>query len=194
MAATTGHMPALNISGTPRTKRAPLSQQHRLQLLRRALNEQHTPTRVRVAACLVLLYAQPMARLVRLSVDDIPVDDDQVLLRLGTPATPAPEPFGELLATYLRERANMNTATNADTRWLFPGGRAGQPLAPSGLSRQLRTFGMPTTQARTAAFRQLVLQAPAPVIAHALGYNPNTAHQHHADAGGTWARYTSDPT
>jgi hypothetical protein len=86
-------------------------------------------------------------------------------------------------------RANMNTATNPDADWLFPGGRAGQPLTPGALLQQLRALGLPVTQTRTAAFRQLVLQAPAPVIAHALGYHPNTATKHVTAAGGTWNRY-----
>jgi hypothetical protein len=37
--------------------------------------------------------------------------------------------------------------------------------------------------------RQLVLQAPAPVVAQALGFHPVTAHRHAADAGGTWKSY-----
>ncbi|MFC5748071.1 hypothetical protein [Actinomadura rugatobispora] len=48
--------------------------------------------------------------------------------------------------------------------------------------QQLRVHGVPVTQTRTAAFRQLVLQAPAPVVAQALGYHPGTA------ASGTWNR------
>jgi len=43
--------------------------------------------------------------------------------------------------------------------------------------------------ARTAALRQLVLQAPAPVVAQALGYHPITTRWHRADAGGTWTHY-----
>jgi hypothetical protein len=83
----------------------------------------------------------------------------------------------------------MNTAANPDADWLFPGGRAGQPLTPGALLQQLRALGLPVTQTRTAAFRQLVLQAPAPVIAQALGYHHNTATKHAIAAGGTWMRY-----
>ncbi|MGP0023423.1 MAG: hypothetical protein ACLPKE_08660 [Streptosporangiaceae bacterium] len=49
--------------------------------------------------------------------------------------------------------------------WLFPGQRVGQPLTPGALRQQLQAFGIPTTQARASAFRQLVLQAPAPIVA-----------------------------
>jgi hypothetical protein len=94
-----------------------------------------------------------------------------------------------MLTELAANRANMNTAANPACSWLFPGGRAGQPLSPGALLQQLRALGVPVTQTRTAAFRQLVLQAPAPVVAHALGYSPSTATRHVIDAGGTWSRY-----
>ncbi len=94
-----------------------------------------------------------------------------------------------MLADLAASRPNMNTAANPGCDWLFPGGRPGQPLTPGALLRQLRAHGVPVTQARTAAFRQLVLQAPAPVIARALSYSPGTAAGHVTAAGGTWSRY-----
>lgn len=81
-------------------------------------------------------------------------------------------------------------AANPAARWLFPGGRPGQPLTPGALLPSLRHLGIPVTKARTAALHALVRQAPAPVIAQALGYHhTTTVHRHHADAGGTWNRY-----
>lgn len=56
----------------------------------------------------------------------------------------------------------MNTAVNPGCDWLFPGGRAGQPLTAGALLQQLHVLGVHVTQTRTAAFRQLVLQAPPP--------------------------------
>ena len=45
---------------------------------------------------------------------------------------------------------------------------------------------MPPT---SVSFRQLVLQAPPPVVARALGYDYGTAADHAIAAGGTWNRY-----
>ena len=70
-----------------------------------------------------------------------------------------------MLTELAANRANMNTAANPACLWLFPGGRAGQPLTPGALVQQFRALGVAATQTRTAAFRQLVLQAPAPVVA-----------------------------
>ncbi|MEV6949778.1 hypothetical protein AB0N07_49385 [Streptomyces sp. NPDC051172] len=58
--------------------------------------------RVRVAACLVLLFAQPVGRIVRTTVDDILRDGRHVALRLGDPSTPVPEPVADLLLDYLQ--------------------------------------------------------------------------------------------
>ncbi|MFG6202414.1 hypothetical protein [Nonomuraea sp. JJY05] len=189
-AMTDGHMPLLKLPTPTRRPLAPISQHRRLALLRRCLTDTTIPLRARVAACLVLLYAQPVSRLLRLTLDDLIVGSDgQRFLRLGTPPTPVPEPFAAMLTELAAARANMNTATNADARWLFPGGRTGQPLTSNALLPQLRALGIQATQTRTAAFRQLVLQAPAPVVADALGFRPSTATKHVTAAGGTWNRY-----
>ena len=62
---------------------APLHQHRRLAILRRALNDDSLPLRARVAAALVLLYAQPVTRIVRLTVDDVLDDGATVAVRLG---------------------------------------------------------------------------------------------------------------
>ena len=93
-----------------------------------------------------------------------------------------------MLTELAGNRVNMNTAANPDCQWLFPGQRVGQPLMPIRLRRQLHALGIPLTQARTASFRQLVLQAPPPVVARALGLDYGTATDHAIAAGGTWNR------
>lgn len=83
----------------------------------------------------------------------------------------------------------MNTATNRDSRWLFPGRRAGQPLHPFALSGLINDLGVPTTASRAAAIRQQVLEMPDPVVADALGYHQVTTARLASEAGGTWSRY-----
>jgi hypothetical protein len=47
----------------------------------------------------------------------------------------------------------------------------------------------PAAATRVATLRQLVLQAPAPVVATALGFCHHTTQRHHTEAGGTWKTY-----
>lgn len=76
-----------------------------------------------------------------------------------------------------------------DDRWLFPGRLPGQPVAYITLHRWLRQLEFPLVEARVCALRQLVLQAPAPVIADALGFHQTTTTRQRAHAGAIWNRY-----
>ena len=83
----------------------------------------------------------------------------------------------------------MRTAANHASRWLFPGCGAGQPLRAETLASAIHELGVPAAAGRGAAIRQLVLQAPAPVVAQALGYHDKTTSRLVTEAGGTWSRY-----
>ncbi|WP_262697950.1 MULTISPECIES: hypothetical protein [Streptomyces] len=145
--------------------------------------------RLRVAGVIVLLYAQPLTRAVRLTVDDVVHDGEAVPLRLGEPASPVPAPVAALLLEHLATRSNMNTATNPASRWLFPGRRTGQPLGSNHLSALLNKADIPIAAARGAAIRQQLLELPAPVLADALGYHDKTTSRLRNETGGTWSRY-----
>ncbi len=168
---------------------ASLPQRQRMALLGRLLAGHDLPLRPRIAGVIVLLYAQPLSRVARLTINDVIRDHDQVLLRLGEPPSPVPTPFAQLLLTWISERDNMNTATNPDSHWLFPGRRAGQPMHPESLAGHLRQLGVPTGSARAAAIRQYVLEMPAPVVADALSYHPVTTAKIATQIGVTWSRY-----
>jgi hypothetical protein len=138
----------------------------------------------------MLLYAQPLSRVLRLAVSDITRSDDgQLHIRFGHPPAPVPEPFASLLTQLIADRP----ATTSN--WLFPGRNPGQAVAYATIFTQLRGLGFPMRTARISALRQLVLQAPAPVIAEALGFHYTTTERQHANAGATWNRYpTGDHT
>ncbi|MFB6782500.1 hypothetical protein ACFCX0_35245 [Streptomyces sp. NPDC056352] len=168
---------------------APLNQHRRLALLRRTLNDGSLPLRSRVVAALVLLYAQPVSRIVRLTIHDITDDGTTIAVRLGDPSSPLPEPVAELMRAYIRSRQQLPYTSSRSARWLFPGRQPGQPMNPGSLQAHLREIGVPPQRGRTSAIRQLVLQAPAPIIAKALGYHDKTATRLVTEAGGTWSRY-----
>jgi hypothetical protein len=93
------------------------------------------------------------------------------------------------MRAYIQSRQHLPSASSRSSHWLFPGRQPGQPMNPVSLQVHLREIGVPPQRGRTSAFRQLVLQAPAPVIAKALGYHDKTATRLLTEAGGTWARY-----
>jgi len=166
-----------------------LTDDERVNQLGRVLTGHGLPLRTRVAAALVLLYAQPLSRIARITVNDVTRDGDQVLLRLGEPPTPVPGPVAGLLLEWIGSRDNMNTATNRNSPWLFPGRRAGQPMNSDTLAMLVNDIGIPAAAGRTSAIRQHVLEMPAPVVADALSYHPNTTARLAAQGAGTYSRY-----
>ena len=65
----------------------------RLDLIREHAHRPHDSSSTRVAALLLLLFAQPVSTLLRLTIHDlVEHDDGQLLLRLGSPPTPVPNP------------------------------------------------------------------------------------------------------
>jgi hypothetical protein len=162
-----------------------ITQHRRLALLRHYLTGTHTPLRPRAAACLILLYAQPLSRILRLTTSDLSHDDSgHLLIRLGDPPSPVPHPFAGLLL-------ELAGSTPANCPWLFPGRPTSQPLAYRTMLTQLRNLNFPMRTARVSALRQLVLQVPAPVAADALGFHHTTTHRQHTHADGTWNRYAA---
>jgi len=180
-ATRTGRMPRLAIPVIRYAQGDVITQQRRLGLLRHLATGQ-APLASRAAGCLMLLYAQPLSRVIRLTAGDLERDSDsQVFLRLGDPPAPVPEPFAAMLTRL--------AAGQPPGGWLFPGHNPGQPIAYQTMHGHLRDLGLPVRAGRIAAIRQLVLQAPAPVIAEALGFHQTTTTRQVSAAGGTWNRY-----
>ena len=168
-----------------------ITQQRRLDLLRRFVTSTSIPIKPRAAACLMLLYAQPLSRILRLTTSDLSSDDDgQTWLRLGYPPSPVPAPFDALLHQLADTRHHQVPANHASD-WLFPGRGAGQPAAYHYIAGLLRDHGLPLRTARISALRQLVLAVPAPVVADALGFHHTTTTRQHVNAGATWSRYAA---
>ncbi|MCY0934883.1 hypothetical protein [Streptomyces sp. H34-S4] len=182
-------MPRLSIPNRPTSNPHPMSQHQRVAALQRVLADDSTSLRVRVAACLVLLFAQPVSRIVRMTADDVLRDGQHVALRLGGPPTPMPGPVTDLLLGYLQALPADTPAINQNSPWLFPGRRASQPLNPATLRDALRELGIPAEKGRTSAIRQLVLQAPAPVVTQALGYHDKSTTRTATAAGAPWKHY-----
>lgn len=124
-----------------------------------------------------------------LTINDVTDDQTTVTVQLVDPPSPLPGPVAELMRAYILSRQHLPYASSRSSHWLFPGRQPGQPMNPVSLQTHLREIGVPPQRGRASAIRQLVLQAPAPVIAKALGYHDKTATRLITEAGGTWSRY-----
>jgi hypothetical protein len=130
----TGHLPRLTLPPLPVRRGAPLTQHRRLELLGRLLTGEDRPLRSRVAACLMLLFAQPATRIVRLTIDDLTrPDDGQVFIRFGEPPTPVPA--GYFPDAEPASRCTPATSASSSAISAFPPWPAGPPRCASSSCR-----------------------------------------------------------
>lgn len=187
-----GRMPRLTLPPIREQPPRPISLHQRIELLRRIHAGDGMDPTERVIATLILLYAQPLSRITRLTLHDITTDaHGRMLIRLGDPPAPVPAPFDAIINDYLAARPNLTTATNPDSTWLFPGRRAGQPMHPTTVRLRLSTLKIPNLPGRSRALREILLQAPPAVVAGMLGYTTGKAEAIAADTGATWKRYAA---
>jgi hypothetical protein len=76
-----------------------MTQPERLDLIRTCMSNKDTPVYVRVAVIPMLVYAQPLTRVLRLTIDDITHTGEQLVIRFVEPASFVPEPFAAPLHT-----------------------------------------------------------------------------------------------
>lgn len=143
----------------------------------------------RAAACLILLYAQPAAKIAALTTDDIEARDGDTYLALG-PETLLLIPPLDALITALPVAKPFGTAsTLADARWLFTGKNSGTNLHPASLMRRMNRLGIVTRASRNTALLRLASTTPPAVFASLIGIHVNTATRWAELTGSAWNNY-----
>ncbi|MGC5006730.1 hypothetical protein [Streptomyces sp. DT203] len=189
---TSGHLPKLtHAPHVVGSKNVSLDHARRANDLRRVLQDDDLPLRTRIAAALILLYAQPVTRLVRLTTDHVADEGSTITIAFGEPPSLLPAPVADLVRAYLRGDGRLRHANPRNAYWLFPGRQAGQPMSPGTLREHLRAAGVSPRAARVTALRHYLQHAPPPVVAKALGYDDVTTAMVAAEVGAPWSRYAS---
>jgi hypothetical protein len=170
----------------------PLETHQRLQLIRRLLTDESLDLRDRVAGSLVLLFAQPISRLLLLTTDDVHDRQGHVFLGLGREPLLLPEPLATLTQQLKNSLpAHATETANAGSQWLFPSRRFDASLSEDHLRERLRTLGIMSLPARNSAATQLAQTLPAAILADLLGMATNTAERWTQLANGDWTRYAA---
>lgn len=169
-----------------------LTQDQRLTWIKELLTGDVDSLPYRVAGTLLLLYAQPLIRIVALPTTAIVVAPQETRILLAAEPIPVPELFADMLKRHLHTRPNLRTAGGmAANPWLFPGHRPGKHLDPHTMRMALRTMGINLLAARNSALQSLVTEMPPPVVAHLLGYSHNCTQRHAYLAAQPWSRYVT---
>lgn len=161
-----------------------------LALARRLLHDPDAASiEDRAVACLILLYAQPAAKIAALTTSDIKVSDGDTYLALG------PEPLLlipplDALVTALPVAKPFGTASAlADPRWLFTGKNAGTHLHPTSLMARMNRLGIITRASRNTALLHLASTTPPAVFAFLIGISIGTATRWADLTGSAWNNY-----
>jgi hypothetical protein len=188
-----GLLPALQAPrAEPRRHTDPLDTEQRLRLVGTLLGDDALDLRDRVAGCLLLIFAQPVTRLARLTVDDVDDHARPVRLRLGPEPLELPEPLGTLVAALKQHRSGLATTAADDRgRWLFPGLRLDAPLHAERLRLPLRRLGIVARPSRAAALLHLAQSLPPAILADLLGISESRAADWTRAATGDWAAYAA---
>ena len=105
-----------------------LEEDRRWELVRSLLHNESHAIEDRVAGLLVLLYGQPLARIARLTRDQVTDSPYGVTLLLGTMPVEMPSPLDHILRQLLaRRHGRAAVGRTSDHPWLFPGGAPATP-------------------------------------------------------------------
>jgi len=174
-----------------RTPEQELPEDQRWHQLQRCLHQTALPLRVRVAGALVLLYGQPVSRIVQLEHEQLSRRHGQAYLTLDRHPVLIPPPLADLIEQ-LHATATPTAVLGGrgnPANWLFPGQVPGRYLSANGLVRQLNTHGIQARTGRSAALINLAADLPAAVLADLLGLHINTAVRWVKRARRDWASY-----
>jgi hypothetical protein len=162
----------------------------RWAIARRLVRDHTLDVADRVAGALVVLYGQPLARIVSLRLNDVRYEHGRVVVVLGDHELELPEPFATLVDR-LPVRRRGGPADQVENPWLFPGSRGGRHMTATSLGQRLRAIGIEPRRMRGAALAQLSAEMAPAVLADAVGISPGTAVKWTNLHGGNWASYAA---
>ena len=145
----------------------------------------------RIAGLLLLLFAWPLNRIVRLTHDQIhQLPDGRVTVTFDTLPVELPPVVAHLVIQHMRGHGQASYRAG-DTRWLFPGRLPGRPIVTETVRGVLVSHGIHPRASRSAALFSLASQIPAPVLADLVGISNNNAAAWAKLAARDWSNYVT---
>ncbi|WP_241710840.1 hypothetical protein [Arthrobacter bambusae] len=172
--------------------RPTITQDPPLDGLRELLTGTNESLPYRAAGTLLLLYTQPLVRVVDLRADTVDTKETGGNMRITFGTHPVQIPnLCETAPRTPSNRANLRTGSDTESPRLFPRTRAGQHLHPNTIMDRLRSLGIDLRGARNTAFDEHPTLTPPPLVAEALGYSHQVAFLHADAACDAWSRYVT---
>jgi hypothetical protein len=181
--------PPLLIPFRPARSTRRLTHADRIQWIRQCLQGEGGTLATSTAALLLLLYAQPLARICILPLEAISEEDGELFITFADFPVLVPTPFAQLIRRHLENRSRSRTRPTDTNPYLFPGGRAGSHVTGNYLMETIRSLGINLLAAKNRSLSDLVTEMPAPIVANALGYSYQITAKYAVLAAENYSRY-----
>jgi len=168
--------------------RMPVAQQN--AVIEQVAHQQTLHPRDRLAALLIIVFAQRAEDVAALTWDQITITADMVTIDLAGLPIDLPPPLDEPVRTLAASNYNGQTAAHPNSRWVFRGYRPGMHIAPNHLREHLRPV-LAALEARLGALNELTQTTPIAILAETLGYSPRTLEAHARTSASTYTRYVA---
>lgn len=155
--------------------RMPIDQQN--AVIEKVAHQQTLHPRERLAAILVIVFAQRAEDVAALTWKQITISAETVIIDLaGTPIN-LPPPLDEPVRAPAASNYNNQTAAHPKSPWVFRGHRPGMHITPTHLRDRLRPV-LAALEARLGTLNELTQTTPIAILAETLGYSPQTLEAH----------------
>lgn len=183
--------PALTVPRHRRGTAPRLGYQAQTGVLTRVVSASDLAARLRLAAILILMFAQPIERIVNLRWDDITLTDDAVTVVLAATPIHFDHPLDRPVRELAAHPQHSNTAAHRDSPWVFRGTMPGAHITATHLRQEMRPL-CSALAARLGTLTELSRQSPVAILAEVLGYRAETLDKHAAASGADYERYIAD--
>jgi len=169
-----------------------MSDHDRWQAVARLLNDDSLRRYTRIAGLFMLLFAQPLSRIVAMRTSQVAAPTDGgVEVTFSTVPIKMPAVLDDLVRAHLDDQG-LSRYGRENSDWLFPGGQPGRHLQTERIRGQLVSIGIKPLESRKAALFQLAAEMPAPVLAELLGTTDTNAANWARLAARDWTGYIAD--
>jgi integrase len=166
----------------------PIDQQN--AVIEKVAHQQTLHPRDRLAAILIIVFAQRAEDVAALTWKQITISAEKVSITLAGIPIDLPPPLDEPVRALAVSNYNNQTAAHPKSPWVFRGYRPGMHVTPMHLRARLRPV-FAALEARLGTLNELTQTTPIAILAETLGYSPQTLEAHARASGSTYARYVA---
>jgi len=167
-----------------------MSTEQQNAVIEQVVHQQTLHPRDRLAAILIIIFAQRAEDVASLTWGQITITADEVAIDLAGLPIDLPPPLDESVRALAASNYNGQTAAHPNSPWVFRGHRPGMHITPTTLRNHLRPV-LAALEARLGTLNELTQTTPIAILAETLGYSAQTLEAHARASASTYGRYVA---